>query len=160
MLTILILCTGNSARSIIGEVLFRDLGGKRLTGLSAGSDPKDEPHPQALATLAAHGHSVDGLSSKRWDVFAKPGAPEIDAVITVCDSAAAETCPVWPGAPVSAHWGLPDPAAVADPDAARIAFETTYQTLHSRIRLLIDALDGDDREALASALDALPSLER
>lgn len=152
MLNILILCTGNSARSILGEVLVTALGQGRLQGYSAGSQPKGEPHPMALETLKAHGHSVDGLRSKSWDEFATGAAPRIDAVITVCDSAAAEVCPVWPGAPVKAHWGLPDPAHIEDDAECRAAFEATYEALAERIGALLGALEGDDAESLARAL--------
>jgi arsenate reductase len=156
MLNILVLCTGNSARSILGEALFTALGAGRIRGLSAGSAPKGEPHPLALQTLKAHGHDIAGLRSKSWDEFAGPDAPTIDAVITVCDNAAAEVCPVWPGAPVKAHWGLPDPAAIGDPDAARAAFERTYAELERRIVRCLAALGGDDRAALAAALSSGP----
>ena len=152
MLNILILCTGNSARSILGEVLVTALGKGRLQGFSAGSQPKGQPHPMALETLKAHGHSIDGLRSNSWDEFAADGAPRIDAVITVCDSAAAEVCPVWPGAPVKAHWGLPDPAYIANEAECRAAFEATYQALSERIRALVKALEGDDQAALKKAL--------
>jgi arsenate reductase (thioredoxin) len=152
MLNILILCTGNSARSILGEVLVSDLGQGRLKGYSAGSTPKGQPHPVALETLRAHGHDTTGLRSKSWDEFAAPGAPKIDAVITVCDSAAAEVCPVWPGAPVKAHWGLPDPAYIEDPTECRAAFEATYEALKARIEVLLAQLEGEDRDALKSAL--------
>ncbi len=152
MLNILILCTGNSARSILGEVLVSDLGQGRLKGYSAGSTPKGQPHPVALETLRAHGHDTAGLRSKSWDEFAAPGAPTIDAVITVCDSAAAEVCPVWPGAPVKAHWGLPDPAYIEDPAECRGAFEATYEALQARIRKLLGALNGTSRAALDQAL--------
>jgi arsenate reductase len=152
MLNILILCTGNSARSILGEVLVSDLGQGRLKGYSAGSTPKGQPHPIALETLRAHGHDTAGLRSKSWDEFAAPGAPPIDAVITVCDSAAAEVCPVWPGAPVKAHWGLPDPAYIEDPAECRAAFEATYEALKTRIEALLERLEGEDRDALKSAL--------
>ncbi|WP_300541995.1 arsenate reductase ArsC [Maricaulis sp.] len=159
MLNILVLCTGNSARSILGEVLFTDLGKGRLRGFSAGSRPKGQPHPVALKTLRAHGHDTTGLRSKSWDEFAADGVPVIDAVITVCDNAAAEACPVWPGAPVKAHWGLPDPAYIEDPAECRAAFEATYEALRRRISALLDALDGDDRAALDRALrHAVPDL--
>ena len=155
MLNILILCTGNSARSILGEVLVTALGNGRLRGFSAGSQPKGQPHPVALETLRAHGHSTDGLCSKSWDEFAIEGAPRIDAVITVCDSAAAEVCPVWPGAPVKAHWGLPDPAYIEDDAECRAAFEATYDALSKRIGALLAALEGDDQAALKQALLAV-----
>lgn len=156
MLAILVLCTGNSARSILGEALFNTLGRGRIRGFSAGSFPKGEPHPLALETLQAHGHDTTGLRSKSWDEFVAPGAPEIDAVITVCDNAAAEVCPVWPGAPVKAHWGLPDPAGIAETEDARAAFETTYNELRRRIQALLTGMEGDDRPALARALARIP----
>jgi arsenate reductase len=132
-MNILILCTGNSARSILGEVLISAQPG--LKGFSAGSQPKGQPHPMALAVLSNHGHDITGLRSKSWDEFGTPGAPAMDAIITVCDSAAAETCPYWPGHPVQAHWGLPDPAAVIG-DGQRAAFEATYGALKARIEHL------------------------
>lgn len=130
---ILILCTGNSARSIIGEVLVSSQSG--LRGYSAGSTPKSAPHPVALGTLQAHGHETSGLRSKSWDVFAGPDAPAMHAIITVCDNAAGETCPYWPGHPVQAHWGLPDPAAAPEAEQPA-AFERTYQALKTRIEHL------------------------
>ncbi len=110
MLNILILCTANSARSILGEALINRLGAGRLRAYSAGSHPRGEPNPDALAMLADKGYDISGFSSKSWDVFSEPDAPKMDIVITVCDSAAGETCPLWPGTPVKAHWGIPDPA--------------------------------------------------
>ena len=133
---VLFLCTGNSARSILGEVIANDMGAGRLKGFSAGSAPKGAVHQQTLQLLAAHGHMVAGLHSKSWNAFAE--SPAMDIVITVCNSAAAESCPVWPGAPVSVHWGLPDPAAAAlasQPDA----FAAAYGELCRRI-LAIEAL--------------------
>lgn len=152
-MNILILCTGNSARSILGEVLFTDLSDGRIDGYSAGSSPRDEPHPMALKTLKRHGHSVDGLSSKSWDEFGDEDAPIMDAVVTVCDSAAAETCPVWPGAPARAHWGLPDPAGIRDEAESRIAFEATYEALSDRVRFFLEnCQDLSDPVAVQSAL--------
>jgi len=138
-MNILILCTGNSARSILGEALFTARSGGAVTAFSAGSKPKGEPHPGAIAVLQRHGLSIDGLRSKSWDEFEAPGAPVMDAVITVCDSAAAEPCPVWPGAPARAHWGLPDPADAEGEDAIRAAFDATFQALDMRIRAALDA---------------------
>ncbi|MDF1768996.1 arsenate reductase ArsC [Maricaulis sp.] len=155
MLNILVLCTGNSARSILGEALINARGQGRLAGYSAGSTPTGQPNPLALETLAANGLPATGYSSKSWDVFSAPDAPVLDAVITVCDSAAAEVCPVWPGAPVKAHWGLPDPAAIADPKAARQAFLDTFNALDARITALMAALDGDDHAALKRAFETL-----
>lgn len=152
-MNILILCTGNSARSIIGEVLFTDLSEGCVTGWSAGSKPKSEPHSMALQVLKSHGHSVDGLYSKSWDEFADDDAVKFDAVITVCDSAASETCPVCPGSPVTAHWGLPDPAGVDDETERRIAFEATYEALSDRIhRFLADGADYSSPHTLQHAL--------
>ena len=116
--------------------------------------PKSAPHPLALDVLAAHGHPVEGLRSKSWEVFAQADAPRLDGVITVCDSAAAEACPIWPGAPVSAHWGLPDPAGISDPTEARAAFEATYDALRRRIERVVAAPDLARPEALKAALIA------
>jgi protein-tyrosine-phosphatase len=131
---ILFLCTGNSARSILAEALANQMGEGRLIAHSAGSFPKGEPHPQALALLERLGHPLEGLRSKSWDEFAAPGAPELDFIITVCDNAAGEVCPFWPGRPVSAHWGLPDPAAATGtPGEIALAFAETYRALTNRI---------------------------
>lgn len=129
MLNVLFLCTGNSARSIIAEVLLNEFATSRFNAFSAGSHPTWEVNPGALAKLAAMGHSTARLTSKSWDRFSGAMAPEIDIVITVCDKAAAETCPVWHGNPVRAHWGIPDPAAIADADARAAAFDQTYARL-------------------------------
>ncbi len=135
---VLVLCTGNSARSILGERLVSSLGHGTFIGFSAGSSPKGMPNPLALATLRAHGHDVDGLRSKSWDEFAVPGAPPVDIVITVCDQAAGEACPVWPGHPVSAHWGLADPSDVEGNEAERLAaFELAYRRLRQRVEGLV-----------------------
>lgn len=155
MIRILVLCTGNSARSILGEALFNVLGEGRVTAISAGSQPKGEPHPIALETLRRHGHVTEGLSSKSWDVFAGTQAPEIHGVITVCDSAASDACPIWPGAPVQVHWGLPDPAYVTPDVACREAFEQTYSALKARIEAVVAAeADLTDPAALKAALKA------
>lgn len=152
-MNILILCTGNSARSILGEVLFSDLSEGRVQGWSAGSQPKGEVNPMALKVLQSHGHSVDGLHSKSWDEFGQENAPHFDAVITVCDSAASESCPVWPGSPVTVHWGLPDPAGIYDENESRIAFEATYEALSDRIhRFLESEPDFSSPHALKHAL--------
>jgi arsenate reductase (thioredoxin) len=134
---VLFLCTGNSARSILAEALLTAQG-SGWRGHSAGSHPVGRVNPGALRFLAAAGLPTGGLSSKSWDVFAAPGAPVIDLVITVCDAAAGETCPIWPGQPARAHWGLPDPAAVQGPDAqVDAAFAATAQSLSSRIVALL-----------------------
>ena len=151
-MNILVLCTGNSARSIIGEVLLRDLGGGRIVSHSAGSQPKGVPHPAALTLLAERGHSIEGLASKSWDSFTGPDAPTIDVAITVCDNAAGESCPIFPGAPVKAHWGIADPAAV-EGDGQRAAFERGYQQLMARVEALLALpFETMDRVALAAEL--------
>lgn len=135
-MNILALCTGNSARSILLEALLNSLGHGRVTAWSAGSHPAEAVHPQALRLLRDHGHDVARARAKSWDEFADPDAPVMDAVITVCDAAAAETCPFWPGAPVRSHWGLPDPAAL--PEAAQQAgFNAAYATLRHRAEALV-----------------------
>lgn len=139
---VLFLCTGNSARSILAEVLLNDLGAGRFQGFSAGSKPVGKVNPGALEVLQANGHSVGGLRSKSWNEFSGEGAVKLDTVVTVCDNAAAESCPVWRGAPRILHWGLPDPAAYNDPDERRIAFVSTYHELLTRIsKLLASAED-------------------
>jgi len=111
----LFLCTGNSARSIMAEAILNRLGAGRIRAYSAGSYPKDQPHPMALEVLADRGYDTSRLRSKNWDEFAQPGAPNLDFVFTVCDNAAGETCPIWPGQPITAHWGVEDPAAFRGP---------------------------------------------
>lgn len=134
---VLFLCTGNSARSILAEALLnRDESG-RFRAFSAGSQPKGEPHPMALAILADHRFPLDGLRSKSWTEFAAPDAPQMDLIITVCDKAAGETCPIWPGRPTSAHWGIEDPAAVQG-EGQRQAFLNAMRYLQNRISLLIN----------------------
>jgi len=141
----LFLCTGNSARSILAEVILNRLGEGRFRAFSAGSQPRGEVHPGALALLRDHGEDTLGLRSKSWDEYARPGAPLMDFVFTVCDNAAGEVCPVWPGQPVTAHWGVEDPAAVVDPVEQRRAFLRVYQVLERRIELLtllkVESLD-------------------
>jgi arsenate reductase (thioredoxin) len=146
---VLFLCTGNSARSILAEVLLDHWGKGRFRGYSAGSFPRGAVHPAALDLLQSLRLPTAGLRSKSWDEFAHPGAPEMDFVITVCDQAAGEICPVWPGSPVTAHWGIPDPAAVTgDPDKVRRAFRDAHRLLESRIKLFT-ALPLDKLERLA-----------
>lgn len=135
---VLFLCTGNSARSILAESLLNALGGGRFVAHSAGSHPAGRVNAFALELLAKHGLPTDGLRSKSWDEFAAPGAPPLDFIFTVCNSAAGETCPLWPGRPATAHWGLPDPAAVQGPDAVRrAAFARTLAALRLRIQLFL-----------------------
>lgn len=133
---VLFLCTGNSARSILAEALLNSRDPGRFHAYSAGSHPKGEVHPLALEILRKNGQPVDGLRSKSWKEFSGPDAPPIDFVITVCGNAAQETCPVWPGRPVTAHWGVADPAEVAGSDEEkRRAFLVAYRTLDARIRI-------------------------
>lgn len=138
MINVLFICTGNSARSILAEATLNALGGENFRGFSAGSDPKALPHALALATLDEHGHPTTGLRSKRWDVFAQDDAPDMQAIITVCDNAAGESCPVWPGRPAAGHWGIPDPAAVVgEEDEQRWAFGVAYMRLRARIEDMV-----------------------
>ncbi|MFH2135197.1 MAG: arsenate reductase ArsC [Pseudomonadota bacterium] len=142
---VLVLCTGNSARSILGEVLFNKLGKGRFKAYSAGSTPAGQVNPGALEWMQANDFSTEGLRSKSWDEFAAPGAPEFDFVFTVCDNAAGEVCPVWYGSPMTAHWGIPDPAHVEGDEARRAAFNKAADQLTRRIQLFmslpIDKLD-------------------
>jgi arsenate reductase (thioredoxin) len=135
---VLFVCTGNSARSILAEGLLNQLGGKRFKAFSAGSHPNGKVNPFALSTLQALRVPTDGFRSKNWDEFAQPGSPPLDFVFTVCDNAAGEMCPVWPGQPMSAHWGVPDPAAVEGTDAEKArAFMDIAVTLKRRIELML-----------------------
>ena len=130
---VLVLCTGNSARSILGEALFNHLGRGRIRAFSAGSQPSGKVNPVALETLEKHGVPRPEARSKSWDEFAAPGAPALDFIFTVCASAAGETCPIWPGHPATAHWGIADPAHVEPLAARQAAFETAYGELEKRI---------------------------
>jgi arsenate reductase (thioredoxin) len=133
---VLFLCTGNSARSIFGEVIMNDLGMGRFMGYSAGSHPRGEVHPLTLEVLKLHRFPTEGLRSKDWEEFTRPGAPRMDFVFTVCDRAAAEQCPLWPGQPISAHWGVPDPADAEGDQAARmLAFRQALKALENRIKI-------------------------
>lgn len=143
---VLFLCTGNSARSILAESILNRIGSGRFVAYSAGSQPKGTVHPLALDLLEAQGFPTEGLRSKSWDEFDRPQAPKMNFVFTVCDQAAAESCPVWPGQPITAHWGLPDPAAATGtPDQQRKAFRDTFIALLARLRLFtalrLNALD-------------------
>lgn len=158
---VLFLCTGNSARSILAEAILAREGIGRFKAFSAGSQPKGEVHPQALALLKKLNHSTGFARSKDWNEFAEPGAPEMDFVFTVCDNAANETCPVWPGQPVSAHWGVPDPAAATGNDAEiAFAFADTYRMLQQRISIFCSLpMASIDRLALKKRLDEIGKME-
>lgn len=152
---ILFLCTGNSARSIIAEAIMNRVGSQRFTAFSAGSHPKGQVHPNAISLLKNLDYQTDGFRSKSWDEFAKPDSPKLDFVITVCDDAAGEICPAWPGQPMSAHWGMPDPAAVKG-SAAEIAaaFADTYRMLNNRIGAFSNLkISGLDRLSLQKKMD-------
>lgn len=136
-MNILVLCTGNSARSILLESIFNTESAGRVRAYSAGSTPSGKVHPQSLKLLGEEGHDTSESRSKSWDEFGAADAPEMDMVITVCGSAANETCPVWPGAPVRAHWGVEDPAAALEPDWEE-AFRTAYDILGKRAQALLD----------------------
>jgi arsenate reductase len=131
---VLFLCTGNSARSVMAEAILNKLAAEKFRGYSAGSQPKGQVHPQTLRLLQSLRYDTSGLRSKSWDEFTAPGAPEFDFVFTVCDNAAAETCPLWPGRPMTAHWGVPDPAsATGTPAEIALAFKDAYRMLERRI---------------------------
>lgn len=155
-MNVLVLCTGNSARSILGEVMINELSGGRLRAFSAGSQPVGKVNPGAIARLQREGYATDGLRSKSWDEFSGQDAPDIDIVITVCDSAAGESCPIWPGHPVTVHWGIPDPAGADDVDAA---FAKAFDSLKRRIDALVELpLAELDAESTGEALDAIHAL--
>ena len=131
---VLFLCTGNSARSVIAEAILNKLGAGKFHAFSAGSQPKGQVNPNTLLLLDGLGYDTSGFRSKSWDEFAKPGAPTLDFVFTVCDNAAGEACPFWPGQPMTAHWGVPDPAeATGSPAEIALAFKDAYRMLHQRI---------------------------
>jgi arsenate reductase len=156
-LNVLILCTGNSARSILGEALVNHWGRGKFAGFSAGSAPKGKVHPIALELLKKMKMPTENLRSKSWDEFAKPGAPKLDFVFTVCDNAANETCPVWSGGPMKAHWGIADPAAVEGTDAEKwLAFRAAFHELENRIKIFtalpIRTLDRTKLQARLTAM--------
>jgi arsenate reductase len=158
---VLFLCTGNSARSILGESLLNHWGKGRFHAVSAGSFPKGQVHPMALDLLRRMGMPTEGLRSKSWDEFASPGAPPIDFIVTVCDNAAGETCPVWPGKPMTAHWGVADPAAVEGTDMEKAtAFRKAFNELETRIKLFTSLpFDSLDRMALKAKLREIGNSE-
>jgi arsenate reductase len=154
---VLFLCTGNSARSILAESILNHWGGQSFRGFSAGSFPKGSVNPIALDLLKRLNFPTKGLRSKSWNEFAAPGAPPLDLVITVCDNAAGEVCPLWPGKPATAHWGVPDPAAVEGTDSEKwAAFKSAFRVLEHRIQLFINLpIVALDRVKLKSELDAI-----
>ncbi len=154
---VLFLCTGNSARSILAEAILNKIGNGKFVAYSAGSHPAGRVNPNALALLKRLDFPAEGARSKSWDEFAKPGAPELDFVFTVCDNAANEVCPIWPGQPMTAHWGVPDPAAVEGDDAAIAqAFRDTLLTLQRRIELFANLpVRSLDRMSLKKHLDEI-----
>ena len=154
---VLFLCTGNSARSIMAEAIINRVGMGRFKGYSAGSHPRGEVHPHALDLLKNLNHDTSFARSKDWNEFAEAEAPQMDFVFTVCDAAASETCPVWPGQPMSAHWGVPDPAAATGSEAeVRLAFSEAYRMLNNRISVFVSLpLASLDRLALQRHLDAI-----
>lgn len=158
---VLFLCTGNSARSILAEAILAKEGNGRFRTFSAGSHPKGEVHPLALKTLAALGYPTEGYRSKSWDEFAEPGAPEIDFIFTVCDNAAGEACPVWPGHPMTAHWGVEDPAAVDGSDLEKErAFGQAARLLKNRITVFTSLpLASIDKLALQTRLKQIGAME-
>jgi arsenate reductase (thioredoxin) len=158
---VLFLCTGNSARSILGEALLNHLGGGRFKAYSAGSYPKGTVHPMALAALNENGVPADGARSKSWDEFAGPAAPPMDFVFTVCDDAAGETCPIWPGKPMTAHWGIEDPAKFEGPEfRQRAAFDEAYRYMKNRIEAFINLpLESIDSMVLTRKLRGIGTLD-
>jgi arsenate reductase (thioredoxin) len=158
---VLFLCTGNSARSVLAESILNRLGAGRFKAFSAGSRPTGRVNPHAVALLKRLNYSTEGLRSKSWDEFAAPGAQALDFVFTVCDNAAGEVCPIWPGQPMTAHWGIPDPAAAEGTDAEiAAAFADAYRMLERRIGIFTSLpLASLDRLALQKRLDAIGGTE-
>lgn len=159
---VLFLCTGNSARSIMAEAIMNRIGAPRFKAYSAGSHPKGEVNPHAIALLKALKYKTDEFRSKSWEEFSRPGAPQLDFVFTVCDNAANEICPVWPGQPMSAHWGVPDPAAVEGTEAViAAAFTETFRMLQNRIAVFCALpISGLDRLSLQRRLDDIGRMRR
>ena len=154
---VMFLCTGNSARSILAESILNQSGKGRFSAYSAGSQPKGQVHPYAIDLLETQNHPTGGLRSKNWEEFSGPDAPKLDFVFTVCDNAAAEVCPVWPGQPMTAHWGVPDPAAAEGTDAEqRVAFAEAFRMLKNRIEIFTSLpMSSIDKLSLQSRLDAI-----
>ncbi len=154
---ILFLCTHNSARSVIAEAIINRLGAEKFRGFSAGSQPSGRIHPYALDLLSRLNYDVSALRSKSWDEFAASGAPQMDFVFTVCDDAAQEACPLWPGQPLTAHWGLPDPSRAEGTEAERrLAFADTHRMLYQRIGIFVNLpLASLDKLALQKKLDEI-----
>ena len=154
---ILVLCTGNSARSIMAEALFNTMGAGRFRAFSAGSHPTGRVNPFAIELVQELGYPVENLRSKSWDEFASPGAPQMDFVVTVCDNAAGEACPLWPGQPVTAHWGFPDPAAVVGTvEQKRVVFALTLRQIRTRVQLFLSLpLETLDRLAIETKMRAI-----
>ena len=158
---VLFLCTGNSARSVIAEAVMNRLGAGRFKAYSAGSHPKGEVHPMTIELLQSLDYDTGFARSKSWDEYARPDAPQMDFVFTVCDDAAAEACPVWPGQPLSAHWGLPDPAAATGTEAERrFAFADTHRMLTNRISLLVNLpIESIDKYSLQTRLEQIGGMD-
>jgi arsenate reductase (thioredoxin) len=154
---VLFLCTGNSARSIMAEAILNRAGQGKFRAFSAGSQPKGRVHPYTLGLLRRLNYDVTGMRSKSWNEFSRPGAPKLDFVFTVCDNAAQETCPVWPGQPMTAHWGVPDPAAASGNEAeVRLAFADTLRMLTNRINIFVSLpLRSLDQLTLQRQLDSI-----
>jgi len=164
MRKVLFVCTANSARSVLGEALLRHLGQGRFETYSAGSTPRGTVNPDALACLDRKGLPAEGFRSKSWEEFAGPDAPEMDLIVTVCDSAAGEACPVWPGHPFVVHWGIPDPASVEGDDAVRAeAFDLAYSRLERRIRDMLalgdEIFTAEDGKSRLAAIGATADLQ-
>jgi protein-tyrosine-phosphatase len=152
---VLFLCTGNSARSILAEAIMNRVGQGRFKAFSAGSQPKGEVHPKALSLLKNLNYNTDFARSKDWNEFAQPDSPKMDFVFTVCDNAAGEACPVWPGQPMTAHWGIPDPAAATGTDAEiALAFDEAYRMMNARLSIFTALpISGLDKLSLQTRLD-------
>jgi arsenate reductase len=159
---VLFLCTGNSARSIMAQALLNKLGAGRFRAFSAGSQPKGQVHPETIRLLQSLDYDTSGFRSKSWSEFADPGAPLLDFVFTVCDNAAGETCPLWPGQPMTAHWGIPDPAdAGGSPAEIALAFKDAYRMLHQRIGVFTALPIGSlDQLSLQSKLKEIGRMQR